>query len=130
MKMLPVTRSFVLTLLGLGLVVGCGSDSSAIHIHGAVTHQGQPVPTGSITFSPDTSKGNKGPGSMAVIRDGKYATQEGLSIVGGPHIVRIEGYDGVAIGDNSDGKPLFPAYETSVDLPMTSGEVDFTVPAR
>jgi len=108
--------------------VGCGEGGGgAAHIRGKVTYDGKPVPQGTITFSPDTAKGNSGPGSMAVIKDGRYDTKEGLGIIGGPHVVRIEGFDGVADGDNLDGALLFPSYRTEVDLPTTSGEVDFEV---
>ncbi|MCC9606676.1 hypothetical protein LOC68_16670 [Blastopirellula sp. JC732] len=126
-----ITRlSVVAALMAAPLSLGCGPSTSTIHIHGAVTYAGQPVPNGSIYFEPDTSAGNSGPGSMAIIRGGKYDTSEALGVVGGPHIVRIEGYDGVAHGDNSDGRPLFPTYETTTELPTKSTVVDFDVPKK
>jgi hypothetical protein len=42
----------------------------------------------------------------------------------------IEGFDGVASGDNADGAPLFPAYELEVDLPKEDGVHDFDVPGQ
>jgi hypothetical protein len=118
----------VLVLSLVLLTLGCGAgDATSIHLNGTVTHKGQPVPRGQIMFAPDTAKGNSGPGSMAVIKDGKYSTKEGLAIVGGPHIVRIEGFDGVPDGDNADGAPLFPTYKIEADLPTSSGKVDFDV---
>lgn len=117
-------------LLAALVAVGCGPSTSTIHIHGAVTYDGQPVPTGTIYFEPDTKAGNSGPGSLAIIRQGKYDTSEALGVVGGPHVVRIEGYDGVAHGDNLDGKPLFAAYQTTEELPTKSSEVDFDVPKK
>ena len=117
-------------LLSSCLLGGCYSDDSFVHLTGTVTYNGQPVPTGTLTFSPDTSQGNAGHGSMAVIRDGKYTTRESLGLVGGPHIVRIEGFDGIAHGDNLDGRALFRPYEESFDLPKESGPFDFAVPGK
>lgn len=125
----PACRAF-LWLLAAVLFAGCGSGDEHVHLTGTVTYKGQPIPAGTLTFSPDTAQGNSGHGSMAVIRDGKYTTRERLGLVGGPHIVRIEGYDGIAHGDNLDGKALFRPYEMSFDLPQESGVFDFEVPAK
>ncbi|PQO47566.1 hypothetical protein [Blastopirellula marina] len=117
-------------LLSAALAFGCGPSTSTTHIHGDVTYNGQPVPAGTIYFEPDTAAGNSGPGSVAIIRNGAYDTSEALGVVGGPHIVRIEGYDGIAHGDNLDGSPLFATYETTTELPMSSSSVDFDVPKK
>nr|WP_235989738.1 hypothetical protein [Bremerella alba] len=115
----------LLLCIGVG---GCNSGDSTVHLTGHVTHDGKPVPRGTITFSPDTQQGNSGHGSKAIIYDGTYTTQESFGLVGGPHMVRIEGFNGVAHGDNLDGKLLFKPHEESYDLPMESGEYDFEIP--
>jgi hypothetical protein len=55
-----------------------------------------------------------------------------MGVVGGPHRVRIIGYDGVPAkvqGEElADGKPLFPPYETTVDFPRERTEKNFEVP--
>lgn len=112
------------------LLGGCYSGDSFVHLTGTVTYNGKPVPAGTLTFSPDTSQGNSGHGSMAVIRDGKYSTRESLGLVGGPHVVRIEGFDGIPNGDNLDGRALFRPYEKPFDLPKESGQFDFAVPGK
>ncbi|MEW4452311.1 hypothetical protein AB1L30_06455 [Bremerella sp. JC817] len=122
-----LSGSLVLACLTLA---GCGAGDTSVHLTGKVTYQGNPVPTGTITFSPDTTQGNAGHGSKAIIHDGTYTTRESFGLVGGPHVVRIEGFDGVAVGDNLDGNLLFKPFEESFDLPKSSGEFDFDVPAQ
>lgn len=115
-------------------VVGCGSDEGVARyrVTGDVTYAGQPVPRGFVTFSPDAESGNSGPGGGAPIYNGKFDTNKGKGIVGGPHQVRIIGYDGVPTemeGEElADGKPLFPPYETKLDLPSEDGTRDFVIP--
>ncbi|EAQ80816.1 hypothetical protein DSM3645_12386 [Blastopirellula marina DSM 3645] len=111
------------------ILAGCRKDDSTVHLTGSVTYDGRPVPCGNIWFIPDHKQGNSGHGSMALIRDGKYDTQSGLGVVGGAHLVRIEAFDGVVHGDNADGKLITKPYEQSFELPMTSGTLDFEIPA-
>ncbi|PQO38674.1 hypothetical protein C5Y96_01970 [Blastopirellula marina] len=128
MTYLRQTSTLAASLLLFLAAGGCGAGDSSVHLTGHVTYDGQPVPRGTITFSPDGKQGNTGHGSKAIITDGAYTTQESFGLVGGPHVVRIEGFDGVANGDNLDGKLLFPPHEESYDLPMESGEYDFDIP--
>jgi len=125
-------RSTVMSLVAsavLGvMLLGCGPGDTSVHLTGNVTYDGQPVPRGTITFSPDTQQGNSGHGSKAIIRDGSYTTRESFGLVGGPYVVRIEGFDGIPHGDNLDGRLLFKPHEKSYDLPQESGEYDFEVP--
>ncbi len=103
-------------------------------LSGTVTYDGKPVPKGFITIEPDSEKGNTGPGSGAPIADGEFSTPAETGHVGGPHRIRIVGYDGVPTTEEgeelADGKPLFPTYETTVDLPKENGTQDFTVPKQ
>jgi hypothetical protein len=91
------------------------------------------VPAGSITFEPDSSKGNSGPAVSLKIKDGKFDSRtEGLGHVGGPHKVRITGLSGQAGADEffPEGTPLFPEWQTTVDLPKQGSEQKFEVPAE
>lgn len=113
------------------LLSGCSGSSGPprYEVSGAVTYNGKPVPAGEVSFQPDASKGNKGPGSLALIKDGRYKTNPKKGVVGGPYIVRILGFDGVAVGDSSTGKTLFDQYETKVEFPKQATTQDFSVPA-
>ena len=114
--------------------LGCGSSEPArFDVSGTVQFDGAPVPAGYIVFEPDTTQGNRGPGAGAKIVQGRFATAPDKGVVGGPHIVRIHGTDGVAVelpgeGLNPAGTPLFPDYETRVDFPQTVATHDFVVP--
>jgi len=108
--------------------VGCNGQK-VYHVAGTVTFQGKSVPAGQIIFEPDASAGNNGPPAFAKIKDGHYDTRaEGQGTIGGPHLVRIHGRDGIPRGELLNGLPLFlPDYETKADLPKQSGTLDFDV---
>jgi hypothetical protein len=128
----PLFLALAVLVLSSGLL-GCGGSKGPerFRVSGKVTFKGQPVPVGTIRFDPDPSKGNQGPQGSATIEDGRYDTaQGGHGVVGGPHVVRISGFDGIATSDDApQGTPLFPAYKTQVDLPKGPAEHDFEVPA-
>ncbi len=108
---------------------GCGGNDGPprYDLNGTVTYDGNPVPAGEVFLQPDASQGNTGPGSLALIKDGRYKTERGQGIVGGPHVVRILGFDGVAAGDSTAGSSLFPQYEAIVDFPQEATTHDFTI---
>jgi len=118
---------------------GCGSRSGVdlFSLSGSVTFDGKPVPAGTVTFEPDSAKGNRGPGAVAQIKDGRYSTARGTGHTGGQYLVRILGYDGVPTTIDGkpggmtlpDGKLLFPPYQTTANLPKASAEQNFEVPA-
>lgn len=128
--------SYRIPVLSLVLVLfaGCGSNDGPrrYQLTGTVTYDGKPVPKGFVTLTPNTDKGNTGPGGGAPIVDGRYTTPKDMGLVGGPHRVKIVGYDGIptAVGGEKipDGKSLFPPYEAEVDLPKQDGEQNFEVP--
>ena len=121
----------LLASVGFLAVAGCGSDDGPkrYDLSGTVTFAGKPIPAGSIVFQPDSSAGNSGPQGVAEIRDGQYDTADGKGLIGGPHIVRITGFDGVAENEMEVVPPLFAEYQIKSDLPKESGTMDFEVPA-
>jgi hypothetical protein len=121
--------ALVLALLLLPLLCGCGGQR-VYHVSGTVTYQGKPVPTGQIVFEPDASAGNSGQAGFAKIKDGHYDTRtEGQGTLGGPHLVRIHGRDGIPRGELLNGMQLFQDYNTKADLPKANANQDFDVPA-
>ncbi len=127
-----LTRTLVLAC-GLALL-GCGGSNSGperYDVSGAATFDGKPIVNGSISFSPDTSKGNSGPGSFAQISDGRYETTAGMGPVGGPHVLTVMGLSNLP-GEGAPGvdvPPLFSSYELKVDLPLEDTTYDIDVPA-
>src|SRR5689334_24564800 len=100
----------VVAHLLLALLAGCGGQK-VYSVSGTVTFQGKPVPTGQIVFEPDASAGNAGQAAFAKIKDGRHDTRlEGQGTLGGPHLVRIHGRDGVPRGELLNGVPLFKDY--------------------
>jgi hypothetical protein len=118
-------------LIVLGLGCGQGDGPQRFEVSGKVTYNGQPVPKGFITFEPDAEKGNGGPGGGADIVDGSFRTAAGKGVVGGPYLVKIVGYDGVAATVSGEelpeGSPLFVPYETRIEFPKQKTQQDFDV---
>lgn len=106
------------------LFLGCGGADEGpdrYHLSGTVNYDGKPIPKGTIKFTPDAGKGNKGPQGSAQIVDGKYSTKEqgGTGVIGGAYKITITGYDGNA-DPNAElpmGQPLFKEYQIDKDLP-------------
>jgi len=125
-------RSILSVMLFAVLLSGCGGESGPARydISGKVTFDGKPIPQGSIAFQP--VDGGIG-GGFAIIQDGQYDTsQGGRGHLGGSHKVVITGTDGTPVNaaDPDAGMiELFPAYETTHELPEESGTQDFDVPA-
>lgn len=113
-----------LILAALGLFSGCGTSGPARQrLQGEITLNGQPVPAGTIVFTPDSSQGNSGPQGVAVIKDGKYdtAASEGRGLAGGPTIIRVT-------GQGSD-QSLMCEYEFRAELPKDDSTFKIEVPA-
>lgn len=127
---IPLRSAGGLVLVSLLVgTLGCGQSSGPrrYEVSGKVSHRGQPVRLGYINFEPDSSAGNSGPGSMTKIIDGSYRTQPGKGVVGGPHRVRIVGFDGAPADGLGDGSPLFDEAIYTVDLPRKPSVQDFDV---
>lgn len=98
-------------------------------VSGRITFGGEPVPAGTIAFEPDASAGNNGPAGYGDIKDGGYVTQGRFGAVGGPHIVRIEGFAKPDPANlDASPTPLFREYTTKIDLPREATKQDFDVP--
>ena len=129
-------RKLVVALLITSIIVlgGCGGEQR-YHLSGNVTYKGAPIPSGYLIFEPDTTKGNSGGPGTCKIENGKYNTrnEDGTGILGGPHVVRIRGFDAIATGKGSGSKEvampgaLFTEYTVSEDLPKKNGTKDFEV---
>lgn len=118
---------FAVVLSGAMFSLGCGGGAPSgpprFDVQGAISFDGQPIQAGEITFVPDTSKGNSGPAANAKIENGRYTTVgRSKGVVGGPHRVRVIGFDGNAKPEEElpFGMPLFPEYEMSFDLPKSA----------
>jgi hypothetical protein len=129
--------ALALVVIAVGAsIVGCGHDDHGTYrVDGRVTWKGQPVPNGLIRFEPDASAGNKGPGAIAPIEQGRYATARGKGVVGGRYQVILSGYDGVPFESpgegflNTVGKPLFVNRVEEVDFPREPCTRDFDLTA-
>lgn len=124
-------------LLGLGvlaclILTGCDSGPRRYQVSGDVTYQGKPVPSGTIYFDPDATKGNDGPQGVAAIKDGKYNTSDpdGRGAVGGPHVIRIEAF-GPPEGTPDEpgvGRQLSPNFRLPIDLPREASVQNIAIP--
>lgn len=123
----------LLMFVAFTLLVGCDSGEKRYRLQGSVTFKGKPVPEGYIVFEPDASKGNSGGPGRAKILDGKYDTSadENVGVLGGPHLIRIQGFDKKITGESAQEvalpKSLFTDYSVSEDLPKQDGTKDFEV---
>ncbi|TWU23426.1 hypothetical protein Pla52o_29620 [Novipirellula galeiformis] len=129
------TYSVVLMMIvaSLTTIVGCGSEGAGpgkYHVSGNVTFQGQPLPEGEILFTPDTAAGNRGPASIAYVKDGKYSTQPGKGLIGGAYRFEVEGFETKAEKDQ-DGEaivaPMFQTFVSQHDFELQDSTFDFEV---
>jgi hypothetical protein len=123
----------VAMLLGIATLAGCGggSDLERYRVYGTVSYDGKPLPYGRIVFEADGARGNHGPQGFALIEHGAFDTDTngGKGTIGGPHITRISGFDGISTNEDAPfGNPLFRQFEQEVDLPRESTELNVSVP--
>ncbi|QDS89092.1 hypothetical protein EC9_32890 [Rosistilla ulvae] len=135
------TSSFVvLTLLACLNCVSTGCTGQATgpptyRVQGTVEFEGAPIPRGRVIFSPDSSQGNKGSQGVSEIKDGRFdtSTSRGRNALGGPQIVKVLGFDGKTFTDDAgieaeDGRLLFPAWETTIDIKEEIQDLNLVVP--
>src|SRR5262245_52363280 len=68
-------RAVLIACLLCAFVAGCGADDNLVPVEGRVLLQGQPLSglSGSVTFVPDSSKGNTSSASaVGEIAEGRY----------------------------------------------------------
>jgi hypothetical protein len=98
-------------------LTGCGSNNglSLGRVQGKVTYKGEPLKFGTVSFVPDTSKGNSGPIAMGNIKDdGSYVlstSDAGDGAVVGHHKISVVGLDptpipGEKAAPNPEESPL------------------------
>lgn len=126
-------------LMSIIFVAGCGGETDKgpkrYQISGTVTFEGKPVPYGTISFMPDSEKGNQGPQGIAEIVDGKFNTAtKGKGIVGGPHQITITGASEKAdpnapedLDTPARDVSLFKPFETEFDFPKEDTTKNFDV---
>ncbi len=125
-------RAAVILLGGMAAtagVVGCGPKGpSRYDVEGMVTFDGKPVPSGTIRFEPDATKGNSGPVGYAAIIDGRYSTAEHGSkgSLKGPLVAFLNG------GPAPDPKVELPRmwfsdYQTTLTLDPKAGVTMFDI---
>lgn len=123
-------RAGLCVLFVVVVTSGCGpaGGASRVNVSGAVTFDGQPVPAGRVTFTPDMAKGGKGVQGYAVIEGGKYNTAapggDGPSV--GSFIVHVDGV-GEKSADYPKGKPLC-AHEFPFEVAAGNSTKDIDVP--
>jgi hypothetical protein len=117
-------------LLAIAFTAGCGDGGpKRYRVSGKITANGQPIPAGVIFFDPDIMQGNDGPQGFASIKDGVYDTSEtGRGAVGGPHIARVQGFDGKPGEELPLGRMIYGEHEFRVDLPKEPFTKDFDLP--
>lgn len=120
-----------LALAAIVAAAGCGPGGPKRYsLSGQITFDGNPVPMGDISFDPvEPGIG----GGFAPIKDGRFDTNvEGRGHLGGSHRVHIVGFKGWVDPDDPDkgAIPMFPPYETTIDLPTKGSTMDFEVPGK
>lgn len=114
---------------------GCGGrDELGRHaVRGNVTLQGQPVPSGEVTFEPDAGAGNQGPASWSEITNGRYSIGRVKGHIGGAYIIRITGYgqETVETPDGPAPAMLFDSQVQKCELPQgdATHDIDVVLPA-
>jgi len=113
------------------LMAACDRGLRLYPVKGTVTYDGQPLPAGQIFFEADISKGHDGPQGFAFVKQGKYdTTQGGRGVLGGPYVLRVEGFDGKEGVELPLGRPLFTDFSEQRDLPQQASEQNVTIAAR
>ena len=117
-------------VVGLSLcVLGCDDKGPKRYpISGVVTFENEPVVDGLVLFTPDSSKGNTGPQSTAIVLNGKYATGKKYGILEGPYFASLTGYAEPHPGTESDPRrPLFTEVHFDFEMPAKAHVYDFNL---
>jgi len=111
----------------LALAVGCSSKPEMGQVSGKVTFQGQPVPAGWISFTPEPGKGSV---RVCQIKDGVYdsSREDEPGIFPGKNTVKIAGFDGKKIPLWGQGKQIFNPVDETFDVPAGTSTKDWVIP--
>lgn len=136
-----MNRGFVHSLRGCRLlaaicissIIGCSGTSIPMRfpISGNATFNGQPIPTGTVSFEPNDPTGNQTAHCSGKITHGKYSIAGDVGHIGGPYIVYVNGFDGDAEstgGESELGRGLFPTYSAKKTLPQAAAIWDLDIP--
>jgi hypothetical protein len=120
-------------VLLMAMLAGCRGETGPqrYRIQGTVTHHGQPLKYGRISFVPDAAKGTRGPPGYALVRDGRFDTgiHNGKGSVPGAIRVLITGYD-FSASEGQEARPdLFTDHLIEITVEPSRGPVmhDFVV---
>jgi hypothetical protein len=121
-------------IAGLVATIGCGEKAGSRRhaVRGSVMFRGKPVPSGEVTFEPDSRAGNKGPASWGEITDGRYAIGRAKGHIGGAYVIRVSGYgsESVETPDGSAPVTLFQEHVQACELPRGDAVHDIDVVLR
>ena len=138
----PAVRAAIGGWCAVALLAGCsrGPSLERFPVAGTVTHDGRPVPRGSVWFEPTASVGRIAATGFAVIENGIYGTPPDTSPGKGLYRVRIIGHDGtpptdkdlteMMPGQKFLGQPVFPEFTTTLELTGRNDPLDFVVPVQ
>ncbi|QDT64150.1 hypothetical protein V22_13810 [Calycomorphotria hydatis] len=132
-------RLFLVACFSLAVasyLIGCGDSGPVTYrASGTVTFNGQPVPYGEMSFEPRADLDNAGQQTFVMIKDGKFDTSDAVrGHIGGPHRLRITGYDGKKIENpdegtvNEQGSLMFTEYVAEVDLEKADSQFEVEIP--
>ena len=134
-RVIRVFRGLLLSVMLLAITVtapvGCGKPGpKRYQLSGKITWAGKPIPAGMLYIEPDLAAGRNGLQGYAIIQKGEYDTRKGgQGHSGGKSVLRIFAGDGVASGEATMGKPLFPEYSWNEELPAADATKDIEIPA-
>src|SRR5262245_37640387 len=113
-------RTRLCRLLGgvvvFALAVGCSSKPEMAQVSGTVTFNGQPVPAGWISFTPEPGKGSV---RVCQIKDGKYDSSKESDAAGihvGKNLIKIAGFNGKKEPFWGQGKQIFNPVDDEVEI--------------
>lgn len=108
------------------LLAGCGNESGFYDLSGTLQLNGEDVPKALIIFSPDRSNGNSGSQGLVMVSEGEII-EVVRPVVGGPHWMEVQLYDGVPYEDVEGtvtmGRRLLPSQHVQLELPLSDAEL-------
>jgi len=103
------------------LFVGCGDGYNAV-VSGTVEMDGAPLEAADIKFTPDGTKGTKGPAAIGMVENGKYKLFTGAkdTVPVGHYIVTISCPFRLDAGSSESGSPV--AKSGKCNIPKKYGD--------